>query len=344
MMLFSDIKKFCLTSQPKCTRIFRGNDNWSAYLNERNITTYRMTGETQVSFWLQQPNGTIIYYCPSYPPQGMSMFYFENELPGPLHRHDFLELGYVIEGDAVQLFSGQEYIFPTGSFWLSDRSCVHQDVYLRKNLFTIFFNFSNNLFDQSFMNLLDDKGLREFMHNALVEQRKMRQFLSFIPRHTCPEIQPLLEQMANEVTHRGVGWEMVLRGLLARLFSILLQNFDIELTNQKKIWSSQLLYSEITRYIQENYTSVTLQSLSQLYHYTPDFLSRLIKENCGLSYSEYIQFVRVEKACGLLENSSEPIDEIIEKVGYHNKRFFYRIFRELMEMTPKEYRKRRQNQ
>lgn len=337
-MKFSEIKEFCLNSNPPCTHIYRGNETWSAYLDEKLATIYRLTGETQVSFWLQRPNGQIIYYS-SHPDQPISTFYFEDEMPGVLHQHDFLELGYVIEGQAVQLFSGREYVFPTGSFWFSDRSCIHQDVYRRENLMTVYFSFNNTIFDSSFMNLIENLELRTFLHSALIMQKRMRQFLSFLPRSTPPpEVTQLVEQMADEVMEKRPGWRFVLRGLLARLFVLLFENYDLELTNQSKVWSSQTLYSEITTYIKEHYAEVTLQSLSEMYHYTPDFLSRLLKDNCGLSYSEYVQWIRVEKACEFLENTSDSIDTIIERVGYHNKRFFYSIFQQQMQMTPKEYR------
>lgn len=339
-MDFAEMKKFCAAIDGPVSKSYLGEENWSAYLDEKRAVHYIMRGDTQVGFWLQKKEGHICYYS-SKAGANSSKICFSKEVPGPLHRHDFLELGYVIEGNAVQLFSGQEYIFPTGSFWLSDRSCIHQDVYQKKDLFTVFFSFNNMLFDNTFMNLIENNELRVFFQNALIEQKRMRQFISFLPRpdSSGAEVKCIVGQMADEVMAKRPGWKLVLRGLLVRLLTMLLEQYGVELTNQKKMFSSQAVYSEIAAYIKEHYADVTLQGLSEYYHYTSDSLSRLLKDNCGLSYSEYVQWVRVEKACELLENTSDTIDRIMEKVGYHNKRFFYSIFEKQVQMTPREYRR-----
>lgn len=338
-MNFFEMKKFCVNfNDPKHIDKLE-DENWSAYLDEKQAIHYKMPGETQVSFWLQNPPGKITYYS-SNQDKNSCIIYFERETPGPLHQHDFLELGYVIEGDAVQLFSGREYIFPTGSLWFSDRSCIHQDVYQKKDLFTVFFSFNSIIFDNAFMSQIENKNLRIFLQNALMEQKRLHQFILFSPQtYPIPEVRQIVEQMAGEVMDKSPGWELVLRGLLVRLLTILLNRYDLTLTNQMKILPSQAVYLEIFSYIKEHYADVTLQGLSEYYHYTPDFLSRLLKDNCGLSYSEFVQEVRVKKACELLENTSDTIDQVMEKVGYHNKHFFYSIFQKQMQMTPKEYRR-----
>lgn len=175
-MDFAEMKKFCAAIDGPVSKSYLGEENWSAYLDEKRAVHFIMRGETQVSFWLQKKEGHICCYSSK---GGSDTFKicFSKEVPGPLHRHDFLEFGYVIKGNAVQLFSGWEYIFPTGSFWLSDRSCIHQDVYQKKDLFTVFFSFNNTLFDNTFMNLIENNELRVFLQNALIEQKRMRQFI-----------------------------------------------------------------------------------------------------------------------------------------------------------------------
>ena len=65
----------------------------------------------------------------------------------------------------------------------------------------------------------------------------------------------------------------------------------------------------------------------------------MIRDNTGLSYSDYIQKVRIDKACTMLAESREPIDQIIEQVGYRNKSFFYSIFLKQTGKTPSQYRR-----
>ena len=57
-----------------------------------------------------------------------------------------------------------------------------------------------------------------------------------------------------------------------------------------------------------------------------------------MSYSAYVQHIRLEHAEKLLLSTDKSITEIAEMIGYHNKGFFYRIFKEKYGVTPKEYR------
>ena len=58
-----------------------------------------------------------------------------------------------------------------------------------------------------------------------------------------------------------------------------------------------------------------------------------------MTYSEYLQSIRLEQAKRMLIETDLTISEIAEQTGYHNKGYFYRIFTEKYNMTPGEYRK-----
>ena len=57
-----------------------------------------------------------------------------------------------------------------------------------------------------------------------------------------------------------------------------------------------------------------------------------------MTYSAYVQQIRLEHAERLLLAGSKTIDEIAQAVGYHNKGYFYRIFQAKNGMTPAAYR------
>lgn len=69
------------------------------------------------------------------------------------------------------------------------------------------------------------------------------------------------------------------------------------------------------------------------------FLRRFTKAT-GIKPSEYLQRIRVQKACDLLENSSTTFEQIAYKVGYEDVSAFRKIFIKIMGLTPKEFRKR----
>jgi two-component system response regulator YesN len=74
---------------------------------------------------------------------------------------------------------------------------------------------------------------------------------------------------------------------------------------------------------------------------TPNYLSRLFKQETGISFSEQLSQIRVQKACELLVETNEKIYRIGEIIGYCNPRYFSEWFVKQMGMTPGEYRNRK---
>lgn len=76
------------------------------------------------------------------------------------------------------------------------------------------------------------------------------------------------------------------------------------------------------------------------FHFQRDYFNRLIRKKTGMTYSEYLQNIRLEQAKRLLIETELTISEIAEQVGYRNKGYFYQLFVEKYNMTPGKYKKR----
>ncbi|MGN0250351.1 MAG: helix-turn-helix transcriptional regulator [Oliverpabstia sp.] len=68
------------------------------------------------------------------------------------------------------------------------------------------------------------------------------------------------------------------------------------------------------------------------------YLSRLFKKEMGVSLQDFINDVRVEKAANLLRYSEETLPEIAQYVNFPSQSYFGKIFKQKMQMTPKQYR------
>lgn len=101
-----------------------------------------------------------------------------------------------------------------------------------------------------------------------------------------------------------------------------------------------LIFEEVSAYITRHYADVTIQSLTDTFHFQEDYFNRLIKSKTGLTYSAYVQQIRLEHAERLLLTSDKTVEEIAEIVGYHNKGYFYKIFQQKYGTTPSKYRQK----
>jgi AraC family transcriptional regulator of adaptative response / methylphosphotriester-DNA alkyltransferase methyltransferase len=102
---------------------------------------------------------------------------------------------------------------------------------------------------------------------------------------------------------------------------------------------------QITQWIDENYSeSLTLHKLAEISHGSPYHLQRLFKQIKGISPSEYVQQVRLEKAIEKLEKTEFSITDISLTVGFLSTPYFITFFKKKVGHTPSEYRRNyRQN-
>lgn len=93
-------------------------------------------------------------------------------------------------------------------------------------------------------------------------------------------------------------------------------------------------------YIKEKYheSDLNVQSVSNQFNLSSDYLSKLFKAQNGVNLSVYIAGARINKAAELLKCTNLSINRIAKKVGYYDANYFFRIFKRNTGVTPKEYR------
>lgn len=96
----------------------------------------------------------------------------------------------------------------------------------------------------------------------------------------------------------------------------------------------------ITDDIKKNYESpLTLSEYAKKYSYSLSHISKKFTGEIGMGFTQYLQRIRIEQACKLLEEGKLPIGEISCAVGYDDVKFFNRIFKNSLGITPREFKK-----
>ncbi|MGG3575225.1 bifunctional transcriptional activator/DNA repair enzyme AdaA [Bacillus gobiensis] len=97
---------------------------------------------------------------------------------------------------------------------------------------------------------------------------------------------------------------------------------------------------QVTEWIDANYSEpLTLNLIAESSHGSPYHLQRTFKRMKGMSPTEYIQQVRIDKAAYYLKTTNESVTNIGSAVGYPNTAYFVTLFKKRMKQTPSEYRK-----
>lgn len=279
-------------------------------------------------------------------PSAVSFSYSCTFEPGDktqLHTHEYLELAYIVSGRFRQRILGKDIIFEQGELCLIDKNCLHQDYLDGSSASILFLGIANDIFEEIMDSHVAAGRIVSFLQSALLKQKDLQQYLHFKPNPGNPgakiRLEECLKNLLKELILHDEASSYICRGLLMRIFRILSTDYDFSLSRELQKEMNWLLYEEITTYIQKNYRNISIRQLCEQFHFQEDYFNRLLKQKTGMTYTEYVQNLRLDEAERLLTGSSLSIEQIADAVGYQNKGYFYRIFSERHKMTPAKFRK-----
>ena len=97
---------------------------------------------------------------------------------------------------------------------------------------------------------------------------------------------------------------------------------------------------DIEKELNLNYAqNITLKDFAAKYYVNSSYLGQLFRKQYGMSFREYLNTIRIEKAASMLLKTDEKIGRIAEDVGYHDTDYFIDKFIAIKGCTPSKYRK-----
>ena len=97
---------------------------------------------------------------------------------------------------------------------------------------------------------------------------------------------------------------------------------------------------QVIEYMNNHLSSkITVSELAELLHIHPNYFIRLFKSHMGVPPLNYWSRLRIERAKSLLENTSMPISEIMQQVGFDDISTFSRFFKHYTGYNPRQFRK-----
>lgn len=254
------------------------------------------------------------------------------------HHHDFLELVYVLEGEAEHILDGVTTIIRPGDYFFIDFNSYHE---YEKTEATPSFKIINCLFMPATVDktLAECRSLKEVVNNYLI--RFESSFLSANPanhifKDTDGSILRLTERLLAEFDQKQAGYVEIMRCLLIEVFILAMRS--INRTDANVICGDYSQY--IVEYIEKKYMlPITLSDIAQELYLSLPYLSMKFKQDTGLTFCKYLQKVRIEQCCRLLANTDKKVAEVAQLVGYNDQKQFHKAFKNLLGITPNEFRR-----
>lgn len=250
------------------------------------------------------------------------------------HTHDFLELAYVAKGEILHSFDGTETYIRQGDYLIVDYGVKHSYQQVGEEpICVINCLFLPEFFDKT---LVHSKSFHQLIQHYLI--RMSEPFTVLQPNsfvfHGNDLIQQLILRMQNEYEEKKPGYLEILRGNLIELVILTMRQINIPSSKAERSCD------EVINYVNENYAErLLLSHLAKKMNYSLPYLSRHFKEETGITFSEYVQKVRIEQSCRLLANTKKSVIEISQLVGYSDVKFFNHLFQKHKKMTPRFFRK-----
>lgn len=258
------------------------------------------------------------------------------------HTHEFLEFIYITAGKGTHYIDGTPYDVAEGNLLFVNFGQTHS--FEQSPSMT----FVNILLDPSFMTneVIDTYSITSLFQSTLFEEfyenncDYSHQCITF-GTDEKKDNDRLVAIMLDEFDKKNTGYRSVLHGCVRILFTRLirkLSSFSEEIIPTAP--DEHRLMKEIAGYIDENCSEkISLEELASRSFYNPSYFGRLLKKHFGKSFTQYIKEKRIANAASNLENSDLTVENVMELAGYSDKKLFYKHFREIYGMTPKEYRK-----
>ncbi|SFE55588.1 Helix-turn-helix domain-containing protein [Phytobacter palmae] len=122
------------------------------------------------------------------------------------------------------------------------------------------------------------------------------------------------------------------------LLNDLLYQITDGLNNQRAPFS---LLDEIKSHIDSHYhTDISRESVAETFNISPSYLSRLFSKESDVKFNEYLKLARISRSKTLLTNTNLKINEVSEKCGFTDTNYFCKVFRDINDCTPLEYRRK----
>lgn len=98
-------------------------------------------------------------------------------------------------------------------------------------------------------------------------------------------------------------------------------------------------FNDILEYINNNFNKcLGLNDCANELHISSNYISRMFKKYLHVSFITYMNELRIKKAMELLRDTDFSIKDIAQRVGYNNLNYFYKNFKVIAGVTPKEFK------
>ncbi len=258
-----------------------------------------------------------------------------------LHAHDYFEITYLYAGSCRLLFDGETVLLEEGDLCIVPPMSPHNQP-IDENGLAICIAVRSSTFDSIFGGLMTQKDLVSTFFRHSLYGDKQSNFLR-LKTQLQPSVKTLLHQLIYECNQADPYANAICISLLNLFLAQVLRLYSdtAKVYRMDQLKAPRADFPLILQYIQQNFRTVSLTSLSKVFHYSQTYLCRMIQRNLNQSFSAIVRSLKLGRAREYLLNESLRVVDIAHLVGYGSVDHFSRAFKKAYGISPLRWRSTR---
>lgn len=249
----------------------------------------------------------------------------------PLHFHNYLEIGYCYYGKGYICFGEEKKEYRDGSITIIPANFPHRTqgqvggIERWEYLFLDIAGVLNKFYEEN--PFFQEQFMRNIMHYPYLVAEQEYPRLAFIVKAILDENREQKQYFKDAVN----GYLLVLVQEIARLGRKDISKVNLYEPQFGKI-SGALEYIEV-HYAEE----IRIADLAKACHVSESYFRKVFVGCMNVPPLEYVNLIRIQKACDILQQADEPLETLASKVGFTSRSTFMRNFKKLVGDTPKQW-------
>jgi AraC-like DNA-binding protein/mannose-6-phosphate isomerase-like protein (cupin superfamily) len=248
----------------------------------------------------------------------------------PLHWHEELELFYPLNGDSEIHVEGKKYRLMKKQLMVVESSQVHSTYCYDSTSMFICIHISK----KHMQKYLPD--IEQYRIDCCPERISVEAFPQY--REICEKMETLTRIYIEDAPL----FQMETEGIILQVLARLLRYFSVKdkAVPSKKELSSKERIREIITYVDTHFREpISLSDIASQIGLGNEYFCRFFKKYMGMSFSDYLNEVRLAHIYQDLIMTQDSISQIMEANGITNQKQFNRSFKALYGCTPSSIRK-----
>lgn len=255
-----------------------------------------------------------------------------------LHFHNYLEIGYCYEGTGTLVLGEKDYRFSGNQFSIIPQNYLHTTN-----------SDPGTVSKWEFLFIDIDTILAQFYQGGGINRKTNISYrincqASFREAEESPRIAGMIRDIMNVIREKREFYQEEAKAGIAELLFNIARERNVDNLPENPPGKETAPVVQALEYISVHYMEqINIEELAEHCHISQSHFRRLFSSYTGMSPVDYINLVRVQKACDYLKRTDDYISDIANKCGFTTFSTFSRNFKQIIGVSPNEWRKRPEN-